>query len=49
MGWRGQGDGVVMEVDRFQMGFQDKITNTSDELNIESERQDESRYSEVSL
>lgn len=48
MGWRGQGDGVVVEEDRFQMGFQDKVTSTSDELNTESERQDESRYNEVS-
>ena len=30
------------------MGFQDKVTSTSDELNTESERQDESRYNEVS-
>lgn len=37
-----------MEVDMFQMGFHDKITRTSDELDIENERKKESRYNEVS-
>lgn len=39
---------MVVEVGRCEVGFGDKINSHSDELDIESEGKDESRYTEVS-
>lgn len=39
---------MAREVERFEMGFGDKINSPSDELDTEREGKDESRYIEVS-